>query len=37
VAKGTPEVVAAGANGSSTGRFLAEFLRERSRIFSPAG
>jgi excinuclease ABC subunit A len=32
VAKGTLEAVAAGANGSSTGRFLAEFLRERSRM-----
>ncbi|UCF99463.1 MAG: hypothetical protein JSV89_07965, partial [Spirochaetaceae bacterium] len=30
VAKGTPEAVAAGANGSHTGRFLAEFLLERS-------
>jgi excinuclease ABC subunit A len=32
VAKGTPEDVAARANGSYTGRFLAEFLRERSRL-----
>lgn len=29
VAKGTPPTVAAGANGSHTGRFLAEFLRDR--------
>jgi len=34
VARGTPEAVAAGANGSYTGRFLAEFLRERRRMFS---
>ena len=31
VARGTPEAVAAGTNGSHTGRFLAEFLQERSR------
>jgi excinuclease ABC subunit A len=30
VVKGTPQAVAAGANGSHTGRFLAEFLRDRS-------
>jgi excinuclease ABC subunit A len=30
VANGTPQAVAAGANGSHTGRFLAEFLRDRS-------
>jgi excinuclease ABC subunit A len=36
VAKGTPEAVAAGANGSYTGRFLAEFLRERSGSLLPA-
>ena len=31
VARGTPEAVAAGVNGSYTGRFLAEFLQERGR------
>ena len=30
VAKGTPQAVAAGTNGSHTGRFLAEFLKDRS-------
>jgi len=30
VAKGTPRAVAAGADGSYTGRFLAEFLKDRS-------
>jgi excinuclease ABC subunit A len=34
VARGTPEAVAAGADGSYTGRFLAEFLRERRRTVS---
>jgi len=32
VARGTPEAVAAGTNGSYTGRFLAEFLKERSGL-----
>jgi len=36
VAKGIPEAVAAGANGSYTGRFLAEFLQERGRMIAPA-
>jgi len=35
VAKGIPEAVAAGANGSYTGRFLAEFLRERGGMIFP--
>jgi excinuclease ABC subunit A len=34
VAKGTPETVAADGDGSYTGRYLAEFLKERSTIGS---
>jgi excinuclease ABC subunit A len=34
VVQGTPEAVAAGADGSYTGRFLAEFLQERRRLGS---
>jgi excinuclease ABC subunit A len=34
VARGTPEALAAAADGSHTGRFLAEFLQERSRVLS---
>jgi excinuclease ABC subunit A len=37
VAKGTPESVAAGAAGTHTGRFLAEFLEQRSGMVLPEG
>ncbi|MBN2552325.1 MAG: excinuclease ABC subunit UvrA [Spirochaetales bacterium] len=32
VALGTPEAVAAGSNGSHTGRYLAEFLQQRRKV-----
>jgi excinuclease ABC subunit A len=37
VARGTPEAVAAGTDGSYTGRFLADFLQERGRMLSSEG